>query len=170
VTLHPCKVPYTLDTQIARYLDGDLGVYRPAIGPGCHRYLIANEDWSVTFTRGQPAPKWVTFGDPFLFEITRVCEKNHICSCLMPPESSIGVCLTTGQITCDKIVIRLDSDPLVPTARKSIIRESENPRFRIFAGSLTQRDGACVLQAFIHACSTPRSVDIQNTYSRYLGI
>jgi hypothetical protein len=23
--LHPSKVPYTLDTQIARYLDGDLG-------------------------------------------------------------------------------------------------------------------------------------------------
>ncbi len=28
----------------------------------------------------------------------------------------------------------------------------------------------CVLQAFIHACSTPRNPDIQNTYSRYLGI
>ncbi len=34
VTIHPSKVFYTLDTQIARYLDGDLGVYRPAIGPG----------------------------------------------------------------------------------------------------------------------------------------
>jgi hypothetical protein len=28
----------------------------------------------------------------------------------------------------------------------------------------------CVLQALIHACSTPRNPDIQNTYSRYLGI
>jgi hypothetical protein len=28
--MRPSKVPYTLDTQIARYLDGDLGVYRPA--------------------------------------------------------------------------------------------------------------------------------------------
>jgi hypothetical protein len=36
VTIHPSKVFYTLDTQIARYLDGDLGVYRPAIGPGRH--------------------------------------------------------------------------------------------------------------------------------------
>jgi hypothetical protein len=34
VTIHPSKVFYTLDTQIARYLDGDLGVYRSAIGPG----------------------------------------------------------------------------------------------------------------------------------------
>jgi hypothetical protein len=34
-------------------------------------------------------------------------------------------------------VIRLDSDPLVPTARKSRIRESEIPRFRVTAGSLT---------------------------------
>ncbi len=34
--MHPSKVPYTLDNQIARYLDGDLGVYRPAIGPGWH--------------------------------------------------------------------------------------------------------------------------------------
>ncbi len=32
MTLHPSKVPYTLESQIARYLDGDLGVYRPAIG------------------------------------------------------------------------------------------------------------------------------------------
>ncbi len=32
--MYPSKVLYTLDTQIARYLDGDLGVYRPAIGPG----------------------------------------------------------------------------------------------------------------------------------------
>ncbi len=31
MTIHPSKVLYTLDTQIARYLDGDLGVYRPAI-------------------------------------------------------------------------------------------------------------------------------------------
>ncbi len=30
MTLHPSKVPYSLETQIARYLDGDLGVYRPA--------------------------------------------------------------------------------------------------------------------------------------------
>ncbi len=30
MTIHPSKVLYTLDTQIARYLD--LGVYRPAIG------------------------------------------------------------------------------------------------------------------------------------------
>ncbi len=37
VTIHPSKVLYTLDAQIARYLDGDLGVYRPAIGPGRHR-------------------------------------------------------------------------------------------------------------------------------------
>jgi hypothetical protein len=29
---------------------------------------------------------------------------------------------------------------------------------------------SCVLQALIHACSTPRNPDIQNTYSRYLGI
>jgi hypothetical protein len=28
----------------------------------------------------------------------------------------------------------------------------------------------CVIQALIHACSTPRNPDIQNTYSRYLGI
>ncbi len=28
----------------------------------------------------------------------------------------------------------------------------------------------CVFQALIHACSTPRSIDIQNTQSRYLGI
>jgi hypothetical protein len=34
VTMHPSKVPYTLETQIDRYLDGDLGVYRPAIEPG----------------------------------------------------------------------------------------------------------------------------------------
>ncbi len=34
VTVYPSKVLYTLGTQIARYLDGDLGVYRPAIGPG----------------------------------------------------------------------------------------------------------------------------------------
>ncbi len=34
VTLHRFRVLYTPDTQIARYLDGDLGVYRPAIGPG----------------------------------------------------------------------------------------------------------------------------------------
>ncbi len=37
MTIHPSKVFYTLDTQIARYLDGDLGVYRPAIGPGRHK-------------------------------------------------------------------------------------------------------------------------------------
>ncbi len=30
--------------------------------------------------------------------------------------------------------------------------------------------GGCVLQALIHACNTPRYPDIQNTYSRYLGI
>jgi hypothetical protein len=36
VTIHPSKVFYTLDTQIARYLYGYLGVYRPAIGPGRH--------------------------------------------------------------------------------------------------------------------------------------
>ncbi len=28
----------------------------------------------------------------------------------------------------------------------------------------------CVLQALVHACSTPRNPDIQNTHSRYLGI
>ncbi len=35
-----------------------------------------------------------------------------------------------------------------------------------------RRKGApeCVLQALVHACSTPRNPDIQNTYSRYLGI
>ncbi len=30
--------------------------------------------------------------------------------------------------------------------------------------------GGCVLQALIHACSTPRFIDIQNTDSRYLDI
>ncbi len=51
--------------------------------------------------------------------------------------------LTTGQITRDKIVIRLDSDTLVPTTRKPKPLESQIPKFRIFSGSLTQRDGAC---------------------------
>jgi hypothetical protein len=33
-----------------------------------------------------------------------------------------------------------------------------------------RKEGQCVLQALIHACSTPRFIDIQNTDSRYLGI
>jgi hypothetical protein len=38
-------------------------------------------------------------------------------------------------------VIRLDSHPLVPTARKPRIRESEIPRFRVSTGSLTLWEG-----------------------------
>ncbi len=43
MTIHPSKVLYTLDTQIARYLEGDLGVYRPAIGPGRHSIHFSSE-------------------------------------------------------------------------------------------------------------------------------
>ena len=42
-----------LDSQIARYLDGDLGVYRPAIGPGWHR----------THTQSVDAKRLVTLAD-----------------------------------------------------------------------------------------------------------
>ncbi len=49
--------------------------------------------------------------------------------------------LTRAASWCDKIVIRLDSDPLAPTARKPRIRESEIPRFRVSAGSLTLWEG-----------------------------
>ncbi len=45
MTIHPSKVFYTLDTQEARYLDGYLGVYRPAIGPG--RYTTDDKDESA---------------------------------------------------------------------------------------------------------------------------
>ncbi len=51
---------------------------------------------------------------------------------------------------CDKIVIRLDSEPLVPDSQKPQnprIRDSEIPRFRGFAGSLTLREGACAQAA-----------------------
>ncbi len=34
----------------------------------------------------------------------------------------------------------------------------------------SEHQSNCVLQALIHACSTPRNPDIQNTYSSYLGI
>jgi hypothetical protein len=47
---------------------------------------------------------------------------------------------TVLNLSYDKIVLRLDSDPLVPTARNPRIRDSEIPGL---AGSLTQRDGAC---------------------------
>ncbi len=37
-------------------------------------------------------------------------------------------------------------------------------------GKRSQSFQECVLQALIHACSTPGNPVIQNTYSRYLGI
>ncbi len=40
--MHPSKVPYTLQTQIARYLDGDLGVYRLLSGE-----MLCNSDVTV---------------------------------------------------------------------------------------------------------------------------
>ncbi len=43
-------------------------------------------------------------------------------------------------------------------------------RIRAAMRSLPLAIALCVLQALIHACSTPRNPDIQNTYSRYLGI
>jgi hypothetical protein len=33
-----------------------------------------------------------------------------------------------------------------------------------------RKEGQCVLQALVHACSTPRSIDIKNIISRYLEI
>jgi hypothetical protein len=56
---------------------------------------------------------------------------------------------------CDKIVLRLDSDPLVPIARKPRIRDSDIPRFQVFAGGLTLRDGAC---ARYGRCIEPLSI------------
>jgi hypothetical protein len=44
----------------------------------------------------------------------------------------------------DKFVIKIK---IVPTARKPKIRESEIPRFRVFAGSLTLRVGSCAQAA-----------------------
>jgi hypothetical protein len=38
------------------------------------------------------------------------------------------------------------------------------------AGSGGRKIAYCVLQALIHAFSTPRFIDIQNTDSRHLGI
>ncbi len=50
------------------------------------------------------------------------------------------------------------------------VRISMDNMIREAVNEYSIQSKTCVLQALIHARSTPRSIDIQNTYSRYLGI
>ena len=58
------------------------------------------------------------------------------------------------------------------TARDYLNGQISDEEFQSWVQGLiaARNNKACVLQALVHACSTPRNPDIQNTYSRYLGI
>ncbi len=57
------------------------------------------------------------------------------------------VVLKARQNLGDKIVLKLDSRATRSNSPKPRIRESEIPRFRVFAGSLALKAGACARAA-----------------------
>jgi hypothetical protein len=77
----------------------------------------------------------------------------------------------------DQVSVPLDAVPPTPltvAATASIASQVSDPHCGLTKVIATTRGACnvlqCVLQALIHACSTPRSIDIQNIISRYLGI